>query len=377
VIVTDGDKRAALAAVRAFHDAGVRVAVTVAGHTAPGAWSSACAERHLLPDPSTHADAFVDALAELVRDERYTLLVPGTDATLFLVSAARERLEPHVTLGLPPHEAVERGLDKIELLRAAAAVGIPSPPSVVCENVGDAAEAAQELGFPMILKPSSSVGRRGQSLTREHAAVVESMSALEAEGAGLVGPFIAQRFESDATVIWVGGVAVGGECITASAAVFGRSWPPRAGQASFAESLAPPPAVMARVSDLIGYLGWQGLFQLQLLTRPDGSLHAIDFNPRPWASLGLDVAAGANHPASWFSWLIDGKIVRAASVPGFHLRWEEGELRNVAWNIKSGSVGRAVEILAPTSRVVYAHLRLSDPLPFAAWALGAMRRALR
>ena len=326
---------------------------------------------------STSPDAFVDALEALVRDERYALLVPGTDATLFLVSAARERLERHVALGLPPHEAVVHALDKIQLLRAAEAVGIPFPTSVVCEGVSDAVAAAETIGLPLILKPASSVGSRGTGFARLNASVVESQRQLEAESRLFAKPFIAQRYETDATVMWVGGVAVDGECITASAALFGRAWPPGAGQASFAESLAPPPAVMARVTELIRRLGWQGLFQLQLL-QPVRTGHCT----RSTSTRGPGRRSGSTWPPApitprrGYAWLIDGKMTHAASAPGFHLRWEEGELRNIAWNLRAGYLRRAAEILAPTQRVVYAHLRLSDPLPFAAWAFRAAARAL-
>ena len=125
VVLTDAETRAVVAACRGLHQAGFRVAAVAGTVPAPGLWSRSVSEREILPHPLEEEEAFVAQLERLVASRRHDLLVPGSDASLLAISRRRERLEPHIRLGLPPHDVVERSLDKRALLDAAqdAAVG--------------------------------------------------------------------------------------------------------------------------------------------------------------------------------------------------------------------------------------------------------------
>ena len=72
---------------------------------------------------------------------------------------------------------------------------------------------------------------------------------------------------------------------------------------TFSETVAPPAGIPSRVRALLGELGWQGIFQLQMLERPDGGFAVIDLNARLFASIALDNRAGANLAAIWCEWL--------------------------------------------------------------------------
>jgi carbamoylphosphate synthase large subunit len=88
--------------------------------------------------------------------------VTGSDASLLAISRHRERIEPFVELGLPAAEVVERCVSKQALVRAAAEVGLGSPDTEVCADEGEARAAADRIGYPVVLKPRSSVfGRNG------------------------------------------------------------------------------------------------------------------------------------------------------------------------------------------------------------------------
>src|SRR4051794_41421195 len=94
VLVTSAQERFALAACRTLHDAGY--AVTAVADQTPAAthWSRCCDDRHVLVDAKEDADAFVDGLAEIVKREPHSVLLPGADAALLAISERRDRLEP-------------------------------------------------------------------------------------------------------------------------------------------------------------------------------------------------------------------------------------------------------------------------------------------
>jgi hypothetical protein len=90
---------------------------------------------------------FVDALERLLR-----------------VRPHRDRVEPLARLGLPSRDVVLRWLDKVALVQEAAAAGLPGPATTVCHDAPDAAAAARELGFPLMIKPVRSFTRVGGEL---------------------------------------------------------------------------------------------------------------------------------------------------------------------------------------------------------------------
>src|SRR5919202_5741915 len=134
VLITSAQERFALAACRTLHDAGF--AVTAVADQTPAAthWSRCCDERHVLVDAKKDAEAFVDGLVEIVRREPHAVLLPGADAALLAISERRDRLEPYVRLGMPGKEAVSAATDKIKLVDAADASGLPSPKTTVCHT---------------------------------------------------------------------------------------------------------------------------------------------------------------------------------------------------------------------------------------------------
>src|SRR5947209_8835785 len=109
VLVSDGETRACVAAVWGLADAGFEVvAAAPRGQVAPAHWSRAVAQRVRSADPLIDEHGFVASIERAVLGGDIAVLVPGSDASLQDVSRARERLEPHVRLGLPAPRDVER-----------------------------------------------------------------------------------------------------------------------------------------------------------------------------------------------------------------------------------------------------------------------------
>jgi predicted ATP-grasp superfamily ATP-dependent carboligase len=368
VIVTDGEERAALAACRGLAAAGYRVSAVARHRPAATHWSRACSERILLPDPRASVQAFVGGLEELLDRGDYAALIPGSDASLLAISDHRERLGHSTRLGLPPREAVRRSVDKLLLHRLAAAAGLPPPPSRSCFDESEAAAAAAELGYPVIVKPASSFTRSGEGLRQQSVTVVEDEVALRGALRTYASPFILQRFEH-AGFLSFNGVVADGRLLALTTSRVSRVWPPIAGMHTFSETVAVPAGLAARVCALLGEVGWEGIFQLQMLEQADGGFSVIDLNPRVFASITLDHRAGANLAAIWCEWLLGGRPVPVTASPGFRYRWEEGELCHLAWQLRHGHPREAAAVLLPHRRVVHAWFRLADPGPLLARAL--------
>jgi predicted ATP-grasp superfamily ATP-dependent carboligase len=376
VLVTDGEERAALATCRALARAGHTVAVAAGRRPAPTHSSRACARRLLVPR-SLAADEFASALARALREASYNALVVSSDAALFALSRFRERLPSPLLLGLPPHDVVVRSLNKPALLEEAERVGFAVPESEECTGKPQALAAAGALGFPVMVKPTTSIVAADDRPRRVGARIAHDRTQLQGALSRLEAPVLIQRFHDRAPVLSLGGVASQNGLAAVVAARWSRRWPPIEGAASFAETVVPPSLIVERVEELLAALGWRGIFELELLDLGRGRFAPIDLNPRPFGWMTLAVRAGANLPAIWLECLQGLDAPRVVARPGVRYRWEEGDLRHLLWQLRRGRPRAAAAVLRPRRRVAHAYFERDDPAPLGAALIDLGRRSVR
>lgn len=342
LVVDDGDSqsRTALVAARALAAGGYRVAATVSGPRSLVGASRICSLR--IPAPPISDPSFDDVLARAVGERAYECVLPASDAALV-------KLEP----------AVRDLLDKRGLARAAGAAGIATPESVPFSDVAALTAAADELAYPVVLKPLRSVWRPYRVGSPE-----ELRSEPPPSGPLLVQPYLAGTLRAVAGVTWRG------ELVAAVHQRYLRTWPPEAGGASCAVSVEPDAGLEERLARLLG--DRDGLFMAQLV---DDVL--LDLNPRVYGSLPLAVAAGVNLPAVWCDLLRGAKAVPRRGRPGVVFRSTEGDVRHVLSQLRSRSmsVGAAARALRPRRGVAHPVESLRDPGPMLARARFAWARA--
>jgi len=374
VLVTEGAERGPLAACRSLVALGYAVSAAADTGLAPALRSRYCDERLIVPSPKHNPAAFVSALERIALRREYTALLPGGDASLLAISRHGRRLEELVQIGLPPAATVERSVDKILLLEDGAAAGMPPPPTVVCSSPAEVGEAADEVGYPVVLKPRCSILEEASGI--RHLAVAQASSRDEAESAAaaLGLPLIVQRYETNVERISCGGVFALDELLGVAVARFKRTWPPGAGAASFAETVEPPDGLVESAVTLLRAVGWEGIFELEVLAFPDGRMAAMDLNPRLFGWLALAISAGANLPALWCEVLRGGRPQHVVARPGHRYRWEDAELSNLVRLLRAKRIRDAAELALPKRGVTHAHFHWRDPMPLPARAANVLRR---
>lgn len=366
VLVTDAETRAALAAVRGLADAGFEVAAagTSQPRVAAAHLSRSAGERLTLPDPLGSQPAFVAAVERVVAGGRFSLLMPGNDASLRAVSAGRARIEPHVLLGLPEHDRVERSLDKTDLATAAARHDLAPPETIVCSDAAQALAAGWELGFPVVIKPVSSIIDRAHR--REGSVLVEGPDAVDRAISRFGGSGLVQR-RVGGDVVSFAGVFAAGRLIGEAFSRYHRTWHPEAGNACFSQTADAPATLRRRVISLLEDLGWEGLFELELIENRDSGWHVIDMNPRPYGSMALAIAAGANLPGIWCEYLTGHRPREVRARPGVFYRWTDADVRHGVHRLRARDWAAAAAVLRPHRGVVHPYVRGSD------WGPGVSR----
>lgn len=372
VLVTNAEERSIVAVTRALGRGGYKVGAVAKRRPAAAHWSRSCTEPLWAPDPLQDEDGYVEDLERVVSSGRYSILIPGSDPALLVISRHRARLEPHVLMGLPPHPVVLRTLDKHVLSVAASGTGLAAPETVLCTNAEDALAAAHAFGFPVALKPRSSVTELQGGYSHLPGRVVHDEAEL-AHVAPLYGAeYLVQAGETGAVYSY-GGVFAGERLLASALSRYSRTVRPDGGNVAFSRTLAVPASLRAGVAQLLGRIGHEGLFELELIGRPDGSYAVIDLNPRPYGSLALAVSAGANLPVVWCEWLRGRRPAPVEARAGFSYRWEEADLFNLACNVRQGRLRAGANVLVPHRRVTHAYFSAVDPGPFAAHAVHLAR----
>jgi predicted ATP-grasp superfamily ATP-dependent carboligase len=299
VLVTDGEQRAALAATRSLGTAGHPV--FTCSHRAPSISGASRFSRGeaRTPDPLADPDGFVAAVAGLVARWRIDALLPVTEAALLALLPRQGELGG-VLLPFPEAERFRAVSDKRAVLEAAAGVGIAVPWQWTLEDPGGAARIPAALPFPLVAKPSRSVGGEATARVKlgvRHAADRAALEAVLRElppaaypvllQARIVGPGVGVF-----VLLWDDEVR----------AVFShrrlREKPPAGGVSVYSESIVADPALVAAALALLRRFGWRGVAMVEFkVDARSGTPHLMEVNGRLWGSLQLAIDAGVDFPA--------------------------------------------------------------------------------
>jgi predicted ATP-grasp superfamily ATP-dependent carboligase len=307
-----------LAAVRSLGRAGIRVLALDHRQSALG-FRSRYAKPVLAPDPQDE-DAFVSFLAGL-EVERAPLFATH-DEPLNAIARGADRLGDRFLYPFPPWEVLSRIQSKRSQLEAAEAAGIPAPRTAYPGSAAEARAAADELGFPVLVKPSSTEGFKRRF--KRQAFRCETPAEVEAAYAD------AEPYEPMVQEVIPGGdgeLYTLGSYLRADGEPLGlfcgrklRQTPPGVGTCRVGEAVWVEEVVESGLR-LLRALGFHGLSQVELKRDPrDGRYKLMEVNPRLFQWHGLAAACGVDLPLIAYRDLT-GERVEPVSANGARKRW--------------------------------------------------------
>jgi predicted ATP-grasp superfamily ATP-dependent carboligase len=283
--------------------------------------------------PSPGAGGFAEAVRAQLGAGGYLTALPTSDEVL-------------LALGAPVRHLV----DKIELSERARAAGFEVPGSRIFDSGEALQNAAAELDYPVVVKPSIARQPARRAGSPAGLAGVETLP-----GPLVVQPFVGHELRAVAGIVWRGQFA---------ALVHNRNlriWPPDCGGACAAVTTEPDHGLEERVLALLD--GYEGIFHVQL-----AGPYLIDVNPRVFGSLPLAVRAGANLPALYCDLVRGGPARVVRGRPGVFYRWLEGDLRRALRALRDRKMAapEVLRALRPRRRAAHGPESLTDPGPLLA-----------
>jgi predicted ATP-grasp superfamily ATP-dependent carboligase len=232
------------------------------------------------------------------------VVLPTGDAHALMLARHAPELEQYCRIWQLPHADLARIVNKTSLYQAAQAAGVPIIPSLATPTLAELTEWAQSNEGPYILKPSyegiGSCKLPGKNLVLESRE--QLLSYVRNHGAESL---VIQRMirGGDGNIFdCYGLVDRFGKVVSLSSHHRIRQYPPNFGATSFGEIPAPLPGaaeqfLFAATERLFKALKFHGIFGIEWLRdEKTGSFYLIDFNARPFLTIGHLRDCGVNLP---------------------------------------------------------------------------------
>jgi len=281
----------------------------------PGFYSRYTSERVRYPPPAEAPEQAVEVLLRAARELSVDLIVPVTDEIILPLSEARAHFAGVCRLALPGMQALATALDKRATLELAEGLDIPVPRTALVANTDEALAAAEDIGWPVVLKPQSSrVYRREQDPKTGEQGKVAAFGVSYAAGPETLTTQVG-RLEGRSGVLvqeYCTGTGIGIELLMDRGrplAAFQhrrvREVPITGGASSYRDSVPLDPVLLDHAVRLLGALDWTGLAMVEFKAGNTGHT-LMEVNGRIWGSLPLAVKAGMDFPARLVDLCLNG-----------------------------------------------------------------------
>jgi predicted ATP-grasp superfamily ATP-dependent carboligase len=336
VLILDASHKHSLTSARSLARAGLRVALGEsvsqfypAQHTPPSFHSRACSRALVLPDYMTEPEAYAEAVLAFVREHQVRVVLPVGDANITLLAPQRERFtELGCMLAVASDAALAIANDKVRTLEVADKLNIAYPKSVPVRGVEDVRAAADQFGYPFVLKPTVS----WTGAVSNRMVPLEVMNETEAMEA--VPRFLATGCEVLAQQLATGtreGVSlfiVDGELKAYCGCLAHRTTPPLGGVSAMRESIAVSPEMLDAAVRLATAIGVEGPSEVEFRRDASGRPLLMEINPRLAGTLENAIHSGVDFPQMIWQWGTGQPIEPVTSYKtGVRTRWLAGDLR--------------------------------------------------
>jgi D-aspartate ligase len=311
-----------LAAIRSLGRQGLRVIALDHRPYALG-FRSRYAEPRLAPDPVDDEDGFIAALEAIASETDDVIPVfPTHDEHLNALARHADALGDRYRFPFPSWAVLEKIQSKRHQLDTAESIGFPIPRTLHPRSAEEAQAAGEEVGFPLVVKPSSNVGfrrsHRVQLFRCETPAELESAYEAAAPHEPMVQELIPGGAEAMYTLgsyLSADGKPLGLFSGRKLSQTHGFAGTARVGEAVWVDEVVEQGLALLRA------LQFRGVSQVEVIRDPrDGRYKLLEVNARLWQWHSLAAACGVDLP--WIAYRdLTGDPLPPARMKGEGKRW--------------------------------------------------------
>lgn len=388
VLVTDGEHRAALAAVRSLGAAGHRVTVVASRAPCIGTVSRFAAAHATTPAPMRDPSAFASAVWAHAAAQGCEWILPVTEESILALDPSRAPAAGPRLLA-PPLDVFRRLSDKATVLETASQLGIRVPRQWTVQNADDPLPEA--LPRTLVVKAARSVVGVGADRQRSVVQYTDGPDGLRATVAGtptaLFPLLVQERIRGHGIGVFL--LRWEGRTVARFAHRRIREKPPTGGVSVCSESVELDGRLEDASERLVSALGLtHGVAMVEYKRDArSGEPVLMEINGRLWGSLQLAIDAGVDFPSLWLACALgEAPATTPAWRAGIRLRWRWGEIDHLIARLRrryrhedlpapEGLVAAVWEVLRPLRSNERSEIsRADDPLPSRRETLDWLRR---
>lgn len=365
-----------LACLRSLGSRGIPTLAVAEQSSAPELRSRFVNDRQVVPSPHDRARDHVESLLDLSRREDVKTILPIRETDVYLLATYADEFAEYVTTLLPSPETIESVYDRVQLVEAASAAGVPVPQT---QRLNDVEDWKREL----IVKPRYAILGHEYDEKVSPATVISPGSTQYLEPGVKPDrtairtsmhhePIVQEFVPGSEFALWA--LYDEGEAIATCQKhqIRGYSF---AGDASVARQTVNIPELERMGRALLDELEWHGPASVQFKRdSTTGEFVLLEVNPRFWLSVQCAIDAGVDFP--YYYWqLVTGETPEPperyeTGVTTHLLRGELLYLKSVLQDeyplIEPPPFARAVREVATSvlTQRKFDYLRLDDPQPF-------------
>jgi predicted ATP-grasp superfamily ATP-dependent carboligase len=329
-LVCDAAQRQGLVCARSLGRAGLAVGLLENHPDAPAFHSRWCASTGVVPDCASAPDEFVEIVLASARRQKAGVLFPLHDGSIDALRARRSEVEQDVALALATEPALEIAVSKTRTLALAAELGIGVPGGVAVRNEDDVRAAADDFGFPLVVKPGTSWVQSGPGGRRLACTLVvdldEAFAAVDALAQVGGAPILQEWLVGSREAVSL--FRAEGRIWARFAQVASRMFPPLGGASVVRESIPLPADVTDAAERLVDACDLDGYSEIEFRRDANGRPRLMEINPRLSASVEIAVRAGVDFPLLLYRWAAGEKVQQSPTArAGVRMRWLGGDIK--------------------------------------------------
>ena len=346
IVILDGEQKAALAATRAYGREGHEVFVCSQASSSLAGASRYCSGKFKYTSPFEDANRFIHDVLSIVKAVDSDILLPMTDISVFTILKHETLFEGTTDIPLCDFDQYIRASDKLNLVKLAQRLGVAVPDTIFVENLDELDAIKNNLQYPVILKPKSSlilsdgkIHKCGVQIANNH----DDLKKTVEKSIAFQKPFMIQeKLTGEGLGIFALYHQEGLVALFAHRRL--REKPPWGGVSVLCESTQPDKNAADSAKMLLDSLKWKGVAMVEF--KRDGITgmpKLMEINARFWGSLQLSIDSGINFPVLLLN-PTHGKP-KVSNYKYSRLRWflgikelsskkEEGDIDNLYINTK-------------------------------------------
>lgn len=360
VLVMDGRSLASLAIVRSFGEKGFEVHCGDDFKKNLSSFSRYVKKRIIYPSPGNHASEFIEFILDLVKNEKYDMIIPVRDETTLNLSKNKDRILKYTHFYLADYDIIKKFRDKGQTIKIAQNVNIPVPKTFYPEDM-DIKKIKKYLKYPILIRARISSGSRGIKHVKSSSEFDEAYDTIKKEyGEPIIQEYINKTGYSTACLL----LNDRQEEIAAFSYRRVKEYPINGGPTVVGIS-SNDVRVKEYSLELLKSFGWKGVAEIEYILNERGEPLLLEVNPRFWMPLNLSIKAGVDFPYLLYNLAMGEKVepVKSYNV-GLKYRWV---LPNeVLWLFASPNKIRNLKefIFSGDKNTCYGALSTKDPMIF-------------